>query len=266
MSNGTNTTINLMTSCKGIRDVGGHDWGRAINWFQGKGRLDVLDRLDWHEDNGLPYTPHRADLFRALHLCPYHACRVVFVLQNPYPNPKYATGVALSASKWLPIVGTPEHCGIPQSLRTIYAEYSSDLGLPTPEHGCLEQWCARGVLLWNAVLTTEITRGKLGQWEHRDHSHWPEYADLTEEIITALSNKGGIVFVFFGAKAKKFAQYVKTEDKRWWRRNTCMFFVHPSPLARHSTNNPIIGSRMFSTINDHLVKRHRQEPIDWRIT
>ena len=53
--------------------------------------------------------------------------------------------------------GCASRCGpgveVPPSLANIHAEMETDLGLPRPDHGCLDAWAAQGVLLLNATLT-----------------------------------------------------------------------------------------------------------------
>src|SRR4051812_17818104 len=65
--------------------------------------------------------------------------RVMVIGQDPYPNPKYATGVAFSIPK--------EEKVFPPTLENIFHEYQDDLGLPRPVHGDLSRWTEQGVLL-----------------------------------------------------------------------------------------------------------------------
>jgi uracil-DNA glycosylase len=244
--------------------------GWPLDYWQSKEWLDVQDKLDGLERDVIPYNPSRCDIFRALSLCSLDACRVCIIGQDPYPNPNFATGVAFSSRKTQDNVvhggsGTVQD-DIPASLRTIFREFCRDLSIPWwPETGCLEPWCERGVLLWNATPTVEIERTtdrlqRVG-WRAYSHKYWSEWPPLTQEIVERLSAKGGIVFAFLGARAKEYAKYVDTGSGY----NTCLFYSHPSPLAQQFTNNPFVGSRFFTTINDKLLNIHCKETIDWRL-
>lgn len=215
--------------------------GWELDYFNSQEWLNVQDRLDERERENVEYTPRRNDLFRALSLCHYSDCNVIFVGQDPYPNPANACGVAF---------GLPEdrrrdvgEKSLPPSLRTIFTELTNDLGLPWPKTGDLTPWCRQGVLLWNAMPV------------------YPPIADfgpLTQEIIERLSGKGKIVFVFCGRRAQNYAEYVDPYNNR------SIFVSHPSPRGQRSTTSKFVGSRVFSTINAHL-NHYVKEVIDWTL-
>ena len=54
----------------------------------------------------------------------------------------------------------PEGVKVPPSLRNIYKELASDLGIARPTSGDLSHWAQQGVLLLNNTLTVED--GKAG--------------------------------------------------------------------------------------------------------
>ena len=89
------------------------------------------------------YPPHD-EVFRALHLTPYDEVRVMILGQDPYHGPGQANGLAFSVADGI---------DVPPSLRNIYTELESDLGIAPPRHGNLEAWARSGVLLLNATLT-----------------------------------------------------------------------------------------------------------------
>jgi uracil-DNA glycosylase len=191
------------------------------------------------------YNPGRESLFRALRLTPYSEVRVAIIGQDPYPSDRHATGVAFSLPDDLPASEWPP------TFRTFIGEYSADLRRPLPTNGSLEQWCARGVLLWNAIPScrTGVSLSHDfpgGEWDF-----------LTEEIVRKLSDKG-IVFALLGQVARRSLEDIDL------RNNEVLITSHPSPRGSRSSHNPFIGSRLFSTINDKLNSQGL-EPIDWSL-
>lgn len=188
-------------------------------------------------------NPVRDPLFSVLDRTPYDQVRVFIIGQDPYPDPKFACGVAFDV---------PVGVGMPASLRNIIKEYCSDLHYPWPMPTSgywLIPWSEQGVLLWNAIPTCEA-------WKAGSHRDWTEYHALTREIVERLSAER-VVFVFVGAFARQFRQYV---DESW---STVIEVGHPSPLNRHSRSK-FEGCRMFSRVNAALVDILK-EPIDWRL-
>ena len=90
--------------------------------------------------------PPRGSRLRALELTPPDAVRVVILGQDPYHGPGQAHGLCFS----VPAGVTP-----PPSLKNIFKEMESDLGLAPPAIGNLESWARQGVLLLNNTLTVE---------------------------------------------------------------------------------------------------------------
>lgn len=220
--------------------------------------LDYWDSEEWHdvqtslyllEQRGELYLPLRDDMFRSLDLVSLSRCRVCILGQDPYPDPAHATGVAFESRH-----------GIPASLRTLFREYARDLSLEYPSTGSLRRWTNQGVLLWNVTPTVGV-KFVNGRYVPVTHEGWKEWYPLTQEIVERLSAKGGIVFAFFGSRAKNYAQYVDTNAHY----NSVLFCSHPSPRAQASTQSPFSGSRFFTTVNYHLLNVHCKEPIDWRL-
>lgn len=240
--------------------------GWPLDYWQSKEWLDVQDRLDQLERDGIPYNPLRKDILRALRLTPLKRCRVAILGESPYADPSHATGIAFSSVKGIRVGGlaipvpiaSGERRSIPRSLRVLFREFQQDLSTGYPSSGCLEGWCAQGVLLWNVTPTVEIDRDtETGRWKAYTHEFWPEWPPLTQEIVQRLSAAGGIVFVFLGSRARKYAKYVDANPGY----NTVLEYPHP--VARIK-NHPLKGSRLFSTINKHIVS-YKKEAIDWRL-
>lgn len=187
-------------------------------------------------------NPSKALLFKALSLTPLRETKVVVLGQDPYPDAGLATGMAFSVPREL------DPGDFPPTLRTIFAEYSRDLGHPSPTHGDLTHWATEGVLLWNTIPSCRTGKSL---------SHdWPDGAwdGLTKEIIQKADEKG-VVFAFIGAVAKRHLDSVRSSPT--------IVVGHPSPRGMNS-KTPFIGSRLFSTINDKLVSIGLS-PVDWRL-
>lgn len=224
------------------------NYWKSGEWQVVNERLHDMERDHGHiskRDGGQHrYNPCRRDLFRALSLVPEASVKAVILGQDPYPDARYSTGVAFSIPEDI------EAKDFPPTLRTLLQEYSADLDSPIPRHGNLERWCQEGVLLWNVLPS--CTQGM-------SFSHdWDEYSYLTTEILTRLSSTGGIVFCFLGAVARRYVDCVDTT------KNVSLVTSHPSPRGSLTSKTPFTGSKIFSTINRHLVDLG-QNPIDWEL-
>ena len=183
--------------------------------------------------------PPAQDVFAALHLTPLAEVRVVILGQDPYHGPGQAHGLAFSVRPGV---------AIPPSLRSVYAERESDIGLPPPPHGCLERWARGGVLLLNTTLT--VRQGTAAS--HQGHG-WETFTDQVIRVVSEAPQH--VVFILWGAAARKKAALVDQA------RHTIVQSAHPSPL---SANNGFFGSRPFSRTNVAL-EAAGQAPIDWRV-
>src|SRR5699024_11318325 len=88
--------------------------------------------------------PDMYHIHEAFECTPLSKVKVVILGQDPYHGPNQAHGLSFSV---LPGVA------IPPSLRTIYKELYSDLGIKPVNHGYLEKWAKQGVLMLNSFLT-----------------------------------------------------------------------------------------------------------------
>lgn len=212
-------------------------------WKSGEWQV-VNERLHDMEKTHEAYNPTRPNLFRSLQLIKQEDVRVVLVGQDPYPDARYSTGVALSIP-----VGI-EAKDFPPTLNTLLKEYSADTGYEIPSCGNLEQWCKNGVLLWNTIPSCRVG--------HSLSHDWDEYSYLTREIITRLSSQGGIVFAFLGTVARRYLQDVDIT------KNSVLITSHPSPRGSLNSKTPFTGSNVFTRINDHLVNMG-STPINWEL-
>lgn len=221
-----------------------HPWPE-LKWWDSGERQVVEEKIDDLVRAGTVCNPKLGSLYAALRAVPEREVRVAIVGQDPYPSAEMATGVAFSIPKGI----APAR--FPATLKLIFSEYSSDLGLPPPVHGDLSAWTRQGVLLWNAVPSC--------QSGHPLSNDWDEWRYLTGEIVSRLNEAGGVVFVFLGAVAASFGDKIDTE------RNRVIRTSHPSPRGIRSSKSPFTGSRVFSTINAKLVEL--EKPIvSWSLT
>jgi uracil-DNA glycosylase len=218
-------------------------WDDLAYWRSGEWQV-VEERLDDLDKEGRLYNPERQLLFAALDMVPLDKAKVVILGQDPYPSGKYSTGLAFSIPK-----AATSH---PPTLVTLLKEYVDDLHYAYPKNGNLEKWASQGVLLWNAIPSCEVGKSL---------SHdWVEWAHLTKEIISTLSEKQNMVFVLLGGVARRYASLVDTTT------NDLIETGHPSPRGNLSSKVPFTGSRIYSRINACLARRWAGEKnIDWRL-
>jgi uracil-DNA glycosylase len=184
------------------------------------------------------YPPGKM-MFNAFNRTPFDKVSVVIIGQDPYHGPGQAHGLCFSV---------PKGIAQPPSLRNIFREIHSDVGIPVPEHGNLEKWADQGVLLLNAMLSVrENSAGshqKIG-WQH-----------FTDRVIQTISEKKtGVVFLLWGKFAQAKSEYIDTS------RHYILTSAHPSPLSAH---NGFFGCRHFSKTNDILVRQGKKK-IDWAV-
>lgn len=186
--------------------------------------------------SGVRIFPEMNDLFSALRLTPYENVRAVILGQDPYHGYGQAHGLCFSVRKGV----TP-----PPSLKNIYKELKTDLGIDAPNHGCLEDWARNGVLLLNSVLT--VREGQAGS--HRNKG----WEILTDRIISLLNeSEKPVSFILWGAYARSKASLITNE------KHLILEAAHPSPLSAY---NGFFGSRPFSKTNAFLGSR----AVDWRL-
>ena len=210
---------------------------------------DCLESPDWDKLCGrverayaeTEVYPPREELFAALRLTPPERVWAVILGQDPYHEPGQAHGLAFSVRKGVKL---------PPSLRNIYKELESDLGIPPAADGDLTAWAEQGVLLLNSVLTVE--RGKADS--HRDFG-WQSFTDAVVRAAAGLPQP--VAFVLWGAPAqKKEALLSGGAGPR-----LILKAPHPSPLSSY---RGFFGSRPFSQI-DRFLTENGGKAIDWRL-
>lgn len=185
------------------------------------------------------YPPSK-QIFSALNTTPLADVKVVILGQDPYHGPNQANGLSFSVQKGI---------ALPPSLRNIFHELHTDLGIPAPRHGDLTKWANQGVLLLNSVLTVEA-----GQPTSHQKQGWEAF---TDEVIDVLNEqREHVVFILWGAYAQRKGQRINRD------RHLVLTAAHPSPLA--ANRGGFFGCKVFSKTNQYL-KQHGIEPIDWQL-
>ena len=187
---------------------------------------------------GKKIFPPGSQIFRAFELTPLPQVRVVILGQDPYHGPGQAHGLSFSV---------PENMPAPPSLKNIFKEIESDLGVKMSGYPDLEKWARQGVMLLNAVLTV-----RSGEAASHSKIGWEEFTDAVIRYIS--DNCEGVVFMLWGNFARSKRDLIDRS------RHYVLEAAHPSPLARGA----FFGSRHFSQANNILVSRG-QKPIDWQL-
>lgn len=199
----------------------------------------LKDFLAAEREAGKVIYPRASEWFHALDATPLDQVRVVILGQDPYHGEGQAHGLCFSVRGGV----RP-----PPSLVNIFKEMRTDLGFEPPNHGHLEAWAQRGVLLLNSVLTVEA---------HHAASHagkgWEKFTDAVIAQVNALPHP--VVFILWGNYAQKKAGFVDAT------KHCVIKSAHPSPLSAY---NGFFGSKPFSRANDFLIGKGIQA-VDWKL-
>lgn len=185
------------------------------------------------------WYPMKRDLFNAFKWTPLNEVKVVLIGQDPYHDmlldePK-ARGLSFSVSR---------RDNIPSSLRNVYKELERSVeGYIKPNHGCLELWASRGVLLLNTCLT--VRAGQPG-------SHckiWNGFIRVVLNNICRVNPR--CIFLLWGMEAQKLKTVIPNSAR-------ILEAGHPSGMNR---NNTFIGCDHFNKVNELL----HPDKIDWTL-
>jgi uracil-DNA glycosylase len=199
---------------------------------------DLVSFLESERATKAVYPP-ADDVFRALALTPPDEVKVVLLGQDPYHDEGQAHGLCFS-------VRPPTKP--PPSLRNIFRELETDLGIQVPTgRGDLEAWAKRGVLLLNTVLTVVA---------HEPASHKKKGWEVFTDTLLSKVNAGPrrVVFCLWGTHARAKAKLLDAS------RHAVIESAHPSPLSAKK----FMGTKPFSTINRALVDLGHS-PLDWSL-
>ena len=214
-------------------------WKEALSGEFGKPYFaSLVSFLRNEKAAGKVIYPPGSQIFRAFDLTPVQNVKVVILGQDPYHGPGQAHGLSFSVPSGVPA---------PPSLKNIFKEIETDLGVRMSGHPNLENWARQGVLLLNAVLTVRAA-------EAASHSRigWQEFTDAVIKYIS--DNCEGVVFMLWGNFARGKSELIDHS------RHCVLEAAHPSPLARGA----FFGCRHFSQANNYLLSTFRT-PINWQL-
>lgn len=183
--------------------------------------------------------PKGKEIFRAFNTTPFAEVKVVILGQDPYHGPGQAHGLCFSV---------PPSIQTPPSLKNIYKELQTDLGITPARHGNLQSWAEQGVLLLNSVLSVEK-----GQAASHQGKGWEVFTDAA--IARLNEHRDSLVFMLWGSYAQRKGQIIDAQ------KHLVLKAPHPSPLAAH---RGFFGCQHFSKANNYLRQNNVQE-INWSL-
>lgn len=198
----------------------------------------LVSFLHEQKASGEVIYPKGSDIFKAFELTPLQNVKVVLLGQDPYHNPGQAMGLSFSVPSGVPA---------PPSLKNIFKEIQSDLGLEMSGSPNLEPWARQGVLLLNAILSV-----RAGAPASHRNIGWETFTDAVISYLSATCE--GIVFMLWGNFARSKAPLIDSS------KHLILEAAHPSPLARGA----FFGCKHFSKANNFLTFTGKK-PIDWKL-
>lgn len=218
----------------------GNDWDEILKDEWKMPYYILLRQFLKEEYSTKTVYPDMYDIFNALKYTPFKDVKAVIIGQDPYHGPGQAHGLCFSVKRGV---------DIPPSLKNIYKELNSDLGIISPNHGCLEDWAKQGVLMLNTVLTVRAGMAA----SHRGNG-WERF---TDHVIEKLNEKQTpVVFLLWGKPAAQKAKIITNPI------HLKLEAPHPSPLSAH---RGFFGCRHFSKTNQFLTQ-NGLDPINWQIS
>lgn len=216
-----------------------NEWSNALQDETEKDYFKELCTFVEDEYNSNVIYPPKEDVFNALKYTSLEDVKVVILGQDPYFNEKQAHGLCFSVQLGV---------DVPPSLRNIYTELETDLGLVRPNNGYLTKWAKQGGLMLNTVLTVRA--------ENPNSHQGKGWEKFTDAIIRKLNEQDRpIVYMLWGKPAQTKIKMLNNPN------HLILKAPHPSPLSAY---RGFFGCKHFSTANDFLEKNGLL-PIDWQI-
>ena len=194
--------------------------------------------LQQQKAEGKTIYPPENLIFNAFDTTPFEGVKVVILGQDPYHGTGQAMGLSFSV---------PDGAPLPPSLRKVYKELATDVGVTPSRSGNLTAWAAQGVFLLNAALTVEAGRANSHQ-----KIGWHTFTDAVIRQLSA--QREGLVFMLWGGFAKAKQTLIDPQ------KHLILTAAHPSPLA----GNAFLDNQHFSQANAYLLQRGNT-PIDWAV-
>ena len=214
------------------------NWQEFIKQEEGKEYYKQILSFVYEDEKKHTIYPSKDNIFNAFKLTPLENIKVLICGQDPYHGPNQAHGLAFSVQNGV---------AIPPSLKNIFKELKSDLGIDMQNNGNLESWAKAGVMLLNTSLTV-----RAGQANSHSKIGWTEFTDNAIKLINEKTEP--VVFVLWGANARSKKSLIINNH------HLIIESAHPSPLSAH---NGFFGSKPFSRTNEFLIKNDIKQ-IDWK--
>lgn len=195
--------------------------------------------LGARSSEGVVIYPPKDEIFNAFELTPFEIIKVVILGQDPYHGEGQAHGLCFSVQ---------DGCKIPPSLRNIFKELHSDLGLPIPTNGNLTKWAQNGVFLLNTILTVE----QRSPGAHKQKG-WETFTDAAIQHISRHQEQ--VVFILWGAFAQQKKKLIDCS------KHLVLESPHPAAEVYAGGKAGFFGSKPFSKANDYLGKN----AVDWQL-
>jgi len=187
---------------------------------------------------GIVIYPPKDEIFKAFELTPLDKVKVVILGQDPYHGEGLAHGLCFSVR---------DGHKIPPSLRNIFKELKSDLGIDVPTSGDLSNWADNGVFLLNTILTVE----QKSPGKHKQKG-WEMFTDAVIQHISKHQEK--VVFILWGAFAQQKKKLIDSA------KHLVIEAPHPAAEVYAGGKAGFFGSKPFSKSNAFLDK-----PINWSL-
>lgn len=214
-------------------------WGDALQGeFDKPYFSQLVSQLHREKAAGKVIYPPGRLIFNAFALCPLDKVKVVILGQDPYHGSGQAMGLSFSV---------PEGVAAPPSLKNIFREIETELGVSMSGKTDLTPWARQGVLLLNSVLTV-----RAGEPTSHAAIGWQTFTDAVIRVISA--QKSGVVFLLWGNYARSKASLIDAS------RHHVLEAAHPSPLARGA----FFGCGHFALTN-RILQQEGLSPIDWQL-
>ena len=201
---------------------------------------ELVELLKNEKESHQIVYPLGQNLFNAFNLTDFDKVKVIILGQDPYHGAGQAHGLSFSV---------PARTPLPPSLRNIYKEIESDIGVKMPRtFGNLTSWAHQGVLLLNATLTVRAN-------EPNSHAGigWQKFTDAVVRLLNERTEH--LVFLLWGNFAKQKGEFIDN------KKHLVLKAPHPSPF---SADKGFFGCKHFSLTNEYLV-HHGKTPINWMI-
>ena len=213
------------------------EWNERLQpLFDNPEMLSLREFLKEEKRQRKEIFPPKELTFQTFQLTPFEKIKVIILGQDPYHGKGQANGLCFSVPSSMPV---------PPSLRNIFQELQTDLGIHRSNTD-LSDWGEQGVLLLNSVLTVEKQRPA----SHANRG-WEFFTDRIIKMIA--EQKKNCVFILWGAYAQGKREFINPES------HLVLTSPHPSPF---SADRGFFGSRPFSQTNAFL-QANSQDPINW---